>query len=60
LSVVRVFAGKNLQTAATFKTVLLNSQTTSAGLVKQSIQRFRLPAAEDKKDYYLTVMKASQ
>ena len=55
LSVIRVFAGKNLQTEATFKTVLLNSQTTSADLVKQSIQRFRLPAAEDEKDYYLTV-----
>jgi hypothetical protein len=50
-----VFAGKNLQTEATFKTVLLNSQTTSADLVKQSIQRFRLPVAEDEKDYYLTV-----
>ncbi|KAE9390429.1 hypothetical protein BT96DRAFT_925871 [Gymnopus androsaceus JB14] len=44
LSVIRVFAGKNLQTEATFKT-----------LVKQALQRFRLPAAEDSNDYYLTV-----
>ncbi|KAJ7595076.1 hypothetical protein C8J56DRAFT_456317 [Mycena floridula] len=55
LSVIRVFAGRNLQTEATFKTVLLNSSTTSAELVKQAIQRFRLPAAEDVNDYYLTV-----
>lgn len=55
LSVIRVFAGKNLETEATFKTVLLNSSTTSAELVKQAIQRFRLPAGEDEHDYYLTV-----
>ncbi|KIK62074.1 hypothetical protein GYMLUDRAFT_73034 [Collybiopsis luxurians FD-317 M1] len=55
LSVIRVFAGKNLQTEATFKTVLLASSTTSAELVKQALQRFRLPAAEDSQDYYLTV-----
>ncbi|KAI0052684.1 hypothetical protein FA95DRAFT_1532589 [Auriscalpium vulgare] len=55
LSVIRVFAGKKLQTEATFKTVLLNSSTTSSDLVKQAIQRFRLPAGEDASDYYLTV-----
>lgn len=55
LSVIRVFAGKNLQTEATFKTVLLASSTSSAELVKQALQRFRLPAAEDSNDYYLTV-----
>ncbi|KAJ3885182.1 hypothetical protein GG344DRAFT_83014 [Lentinula edodes] len=55
LSVIRVFAGKNLQTEATFKTVLLASSTTSSELVKQALQRFRLPAAEDSDDYYLTV-----
>ncbi|KAJ3904149.1 hypothetical protein F5879DRAFT_989479 [Lentinula edodes] len=55
LSVIRVFAGKNLQTEATFKTVLLASSTTSSELVKQALQRFRLPAAEDSNDYYLTV-----
>ncbi|KAF8994363.1 hypothetical protein BDQ17DRAFT_1431120 [Cyathus striatus] len=55
LSVIRVFAGKQLQTEATFKTVLLNSSTTAHDLVKQAIQRFRLPAGEDESDYYLTV-----
>ncbi|KAI0938901.1 hypothetical protein AcV5_000470 [Taiwanofungus camphoratus] len=54
LSVVRVFAGSNLQTEATFKTVLLSSSTTASDLVRQAIQRFRLPA-EDEKDYYLTI-----
>ena len=57
LSVIRVFAGKKLQTEATFKTVLLNSSTTSEELVKQAIQRFRLPAGEDVADYYLTVKR---
>ncbi|KAF9075239.1 hypothetical protein BDP27DRAFT_1358958 [Rhodocollybia butyracea] len=55
LSVIRVFAGKNLQTDATFKTVLLASSTTSSELVNQALQRFRLPAADDSNDYYLTV-----
>ncbi|KZT67056.1 hypothetical protein DAEQUDRAFT_729658 [Daedalea quercina L-15889] len=55
LSVVRVFAGSNLQTEATFKTVLLNTSTTAQDLVRQAIQRFRLPAGEDEKDYYLTI-----
>ncbi|KAJ3827592.1 hypothetical protein F5880DRAFT_1178468 [Lentinula raphanica] len=55
LSVIRVFAGKNLQTEATFKTVLISSSTTSSKLVEQALQRFRLPAAEDSSDYYLTV-----
>ncbi|KAJ3729959.1 hypothetical protein DFJ43DRAFT_1082981 [Lentinula guzmanii] len=58
LSVIRVFAGKNLQTEATFKTVLLASSTTSSELVKQALQRFRLPAAEDSSDYYLTIKQA--
>lgn len=57
LSVIRVFAGKKLQTEATFKTVLLNSSTSSEELVKQAIQRFRLPAGEDATDYYLTVKR---
>ena len=55
LSVIRVFAGKNLQSEATFKTVLLNTSTTAADLVRQSMQRFRLAAGEDAADYYLTV-----
>jgi hypothetical protein len=57
LSVIRVFAGKKLQTEATFKTVLLNSSTTSEELVKQARQRFRLPAGDDAADYYLTVKR---
>ncbi|KXN88348.1 Tip elongation aberrant protein Tea4 [Leucoagaricus sp. SymC.cos] len=55
LSVIRVFAGKNLQTEATFKTALLNSSTIASDLVRQAIQRFRLPGGEDSNDYYLTV-----
>ncbi len=55
LSVVRVFAGDNLQTEATFKTVLLNSSTTASDLVRQAIQRFRLPSGENENDYYLTI-----
>ena len=57
LSVIRIFAGNRLQTEATFKTVLLNSSTTSEELVKQAIQRFRLPAGDDMADYYLTVKR---
>ena len=55
LSVVRVFAGRSLQTEATFKTVLLNASTTASDLVRQAIQRFRLPSAELESDYYLTI-----
>ncbi|KAL4243161.1 Cell Polarity and Bud Site Selection Regulator [Abortiporus biennis] len=55
LSVIRVFAGDNLQTEATFKTVLLNTSTTASDLVRQAIQRFRLPSGETEKDYYLTI-----
>lgn len=55
LNVVRVFAGDNLQTDATFKTVLLSSSTTASDLVRQAIQRFRLPAGEDENEYYLTI-----
>ncbi|KAJ7132874.1 hypothetical protein C8R43DRAFT_895153 [Mycena crocata] len=54
LSVIRVFAGQNLQTEATFKTVLLNASTTSADLVRQAVQRFRLEDT-DAQEYYLTV-----
>ena len=55
LSVLRVFAGDNLQSEATFKTVLINASTTSSDLVRQAMQRFRLPHGEDPSDYYLTV-----
>lgn len=55
LTVIRVFAGENLHTEATFKTVLLNSSTTAGDLVKQAKQRFRLPAGENDSDYYLEI-----
>ncbi|KAF5371469.1 hypothetical protein D9615_009595 [Tricholomella constricta] len=55
LSVIRVFAGKNLQTEATFKTVLLNSSTTSSELIRQATQRFRLSIGDEESEYYLTV-----
>jgi len=55
LSVIRIFAGKHVQTEATFKTVLLNTSTTSADLVRQAIQRFRLSSGENDANYYLTV-----
>jgi len=57
LSVIRIFAGKKLQTEETFRTVLLNSSTSSEELVKQAIQRFPLPAGEDVTDYYPTVKR---
>lgn len=55
LSVLRVFAGDHLQSEATFKTVLINASTTTSGLVRQAMQRFRLPEGEDPGDYYLTI-----
>lgn len=55
LSVIRVFAGPNLHTEATFKTVLLNMSTTSEDLIRQAMQRFRLPAGEHLSDYYLEI-----
>jgi len=55
LSVIRVFAGPNVHTEATFKTVLLNTSTTSADLIRQAMQRFRLAAGEDEGDYYLEI-----
>jgi hypothetical protein len=35
---VHVFAGTHLQTEATFKTVLLTSQTTAVELMRQAMQ----------------------
>ncbi|GAA5834028.1 hypothetical protein JCM11251_003596 [Rhodosporidiobolus azoricus] len=56
LSVMRVFAGSYIDSEATFKTVLLNQSTTSADLVKQAMQRFRLVGADlTRDDFYLTV-----
>lgn len=52
LSVVRVFAGNDLPAEASFKTVLLNSSTSSADLIRQALQRFHI-AQGDK--YYLSI-----
>ncbi|PWN90558.1 hypothetical protein FA10DRAFT_301796 [Acaromyces ingoldii] len=55
LNVLRIFAGDNIDSDATFKTVLLNDSTTSKDLVKQAVQRFRLGAGQDPAEYMLTV-----
>lgn len=55
LSVLRVFAGDNIDSDATFKTVLLNRATLSSELVKQAMQRFQLAGLELQEEYYLTV-----
>lgn len=55
LSVLRVFAGEQVEAEATFKTVLLNQSTTSSDLVKQAMQRFRLTGYELTEEFYLTV-----
>lgn len=55
LSVLRVFAGDHLQSEATFKTVLINASTTASDLVRQAMQRFRLPNGDIESDYYLTI-----
>lgn len=54
LNVLRLFAG-NVQSSATFKTVLLNNNTKTTDLIKQALQRFRLGPNEHPQDYYLTV-----
>jgi len=51
LNVIRVFAGGNIKSEASFKTVLLNETTSSSDLVRQAMQRFHL--AGD--GYYLSV-----
>lgn len=55
LSVLRVFAGDNIDSDASFKTVLLTPNTTTDDLVKQAKQRFRLIGAHERDDYYLTI-----
>lgn len=56
LSVMRVFAGAHIDSEATFKTVLLNTTTTAADLVKQAMQRFRLTGSDlTREEFYLTV-----
>lgn len=53
LNVLRVFAGSEVHSGATFKTVLLNDTTTAGDLLRQAAQRFRL--GTDMSSYYLTV-----
>ena len=52
LSVICIFVGKKLRTKATSKTVLFNSNTVLVDLVRQVMQRFRLPAGKDPGNYY--------
>ena len=72
LNVLRVFAGENIVSEATFKTVLLNESTTTEALIKQAMQRFRLaPPPESSgsdgiastasimSEYYLTAKEVS-
>ena len=46
LSIICIFAGKHVQMEVTFKTVLLNTSTTSTDLMWQAIQHFRLSSGE--------------
>jgi hypothetical protein len=57
LNVVRTFSGEHLDSAFTFKTVLLNETTTSRDLVKQALQRFRVDTMRDSDldKYFLTI-----
>lgn len=56
LNVLRVFAGDNVHSESSFKTVLLNETTSSTDLIKQAMQRFRLPGGmADIGQLYLTV-----
>lgn len=55
LNVLRIFAGTDIHSGATFKTVLLNETTTAEDLVRQALQRFRLGANMSLSDYCLTV-----
>ena len=72
LNVLRVFAGENIISEATFKTVLLNETTMTEDLVKQVMQRFRLTPPPDSispdgtpstanimAEYYLTAKEVS-
>ncbi|WFD42436.1 protein phosphatase regulator [Malassezia psittaci] len=54
-NVVRVFAGENVESDATFKTVLLNKTMTSADLVRQAMQRFDIE--DDAADYVMVLRR---
>ncbi|CDZ97176.1 Src homology-3 domain [Phaffia rhodozyma] len=55
LSVLRVFAGHEINSDSTFKTVLLNDTTTTSELLRQAIQRFRLDSLGATEQYILTI-----
>lgn len=57
LSVLRIFSSESVPVEATFKTVLLNGSTTTPELLKQTLQRFRLPL-DRTEDFYLTIREA--
>lgn len=53
LNVLRIFAGDDVDSDSTFKTVLLNDSTSTRDLMRQATQRFRLPQVSG--GYVLTV-----
>ncbi|KAL9934594.1 hypothetical protein V8E36_006369 [Tilletia maclaganii] len=55
LNVLRIFAGDDIDSDATFKTVLLNETTAASDLMRQALQRFRLGHAGDSTEYVITV-----
>lgn len=59
LNVIRVFAGEHIRSEASFKTVLLNETTSSTDLLRQLMQRFRLPHAATPEGYFLTIKDVS-
>lgn len=60
LNVLRLFVGDQIDSEATFKTVLLNETTSTADLIKQAMQRFHLPSGvQDRARYYLTIKDVS-
>lgn len=58
LTVLRVFADESVQAEATFKTVLLSEATTAPELLKQALQRFRLPL-DHAADFYLSIKETA-
>ncbi|KAK0528127.1 protein phosphatase regulator [Tilletia horrida] len=55
LNVLRIFAGDDIDSDATFKTVLLNETTAASDLMRQALQRFRLATPSDVAEYVITV-----
>ncbi|ODO06944.1 hypothetical protein I350_04305 [Cryptococcus amylolentus CBS 6273] len=58
LNVIRIFAGTQVDSEASFKTALINETTSAGDLIRQAIQRFHLqtPQPQDPlAGYYVTV-----